>query len=163
MIVTAVYTVFVAVLLFAGRNAIVAFFGASGEAASLVLFFCEYLAITYIFGGGVFVSAAAFNNLGFPLRATFFNWARATIGTIPFVWIGARVAGAEGALAGFAIGAIPFGIMALYVVNRTINRISGEKRSTPHDTLRQPAPPKVVAESKQRFSGYPTDAGLGPY
>jgi putative MATE family efflux protein len=139
MIVTALYTIFIAALLFAGRNAIVVFFGASGEAASLVLFFCEYLAITYIFGGGVFVSAAAFNNLGFPLRATFFNWARATVGTIPFVWIGARLGGAEGALAGFAIGAIPFGVMALYVVNRTIDRLAGQRRPTPHEALRQPA------------------------
>lgn len=74
------------------------------------------------------MSVAAFNNLGFPMRATLFNWARATIGTIPFVWVGARLGGAEGALAGFAIGAIPFGILALFVVNRTINRLAGEQR-----------------------------------
>jgi hypothetical protein len=60
-----------------------------------------------------------------------FNWARATIGTIPFVWIGARLGGAEGALAGFAIGAIPFGILALFVVNRTINRLAGEQHQAP--------------------------------
>lgn len=132
MIVTAVYTVVVSAALFAGRDMIVSFFGASGEAARLVQFFCEYLALSYVFGGGIFVSVAAFNNLGFPMRATLFNWARATIGTIPFVWVGARLGGAEGALAGFAIGAIPFGILALFVVNRTINRLAGEQHQASH-------------------------------
>jgi len=139
MIVTAVYTLVVSAALFAGRDMIVAFFGASGEAARLVLFFCEYLALSYIFGGGIFVSVAAFNNLGFPMRATLFNWARATIGTIPFVWLGARLGGAEGALAGFAIGAIPFGILALFVVNRTINRLAGEQHQAPGGGVPEPA------------------------
>jgi putative MATE family efflux protein len=125
MIVVTVYTLVVSTILYAARYSIVAFFGAEGDDASLVLFFCEYLAITYLFGGGIFVSAAAFNNLGFPVRATLFNWARATIGTIPFVWAGARLGGAEGAIAGFAIGAIPFGILALFVVDRTINKLAG--------------------------------------
>jgi MATE family, multidrug efflux pump len=133
MIVTAAYTMIISGLLFAGRYSIVAFFGAEGESADLVLFFCEYLTITYLFGGGIFVSVAAFNNLGFPMRATLFNWARATLGTMPFVWVGARVGGAEGALAGFAIGAIPFGIISLYVVNRTINRLTGDNRSPGHE------------------------------
>jgi MATE family, multidrug efflux pump len=139
MIVTAVYTLIVSTVLFAARDMIVAFFGASGEDARLVLFFCEYLAITYIFGGGIFVSLAAFNNLGYPVRATLFNWARATLGTIPFVWVGARLGGAEGALAGFAIGAIPFGILALFMVNRTIDRLAGEKRHMLDDAVPQSA------------------------
>lgn len=139
MIVTAVYTVIVSVLLFAGRDLIVAFFGAGGEDARLVLFFCQYLAITYVFGGGIFVSVAAFNNLGYPLRATLFNWMRATIGTIPFVWIGARFGGAEGAIAGFAVGAIPFGILALFVVNRTISRLAGKEQPAAKEPLRQAA------------------------
>ena len=64
MIVTTVYTLIVSGVLFVSRDAIVAFFGASGEDARLVLFFCEFLAISYIFSGGIFVSGAAFNNLG---------------------------------------------------------------------------------------------------
>lgn len=127
MIVTAVYTFVVSIVLFASRGAVVTFFGAGSEAARLVLFFCQYLAITYVFSGGIFVSVAAFNNLGYPMRATLFNWARATIGTIPFVWIGARLGGAEGALAGFAVGAVPFGILALFVTHRTINRLASEQ------------------------------------
>lgn len=152
MIVTASYTLVVSILLLAGRDLIVAFFGASGDDARLVRFFCEYLAITYVFGGGIFVSAAAFNNLGFPTRATMFNWARATIGTIPFVWIGARLGGPEGALAGFALGAIPFGILALFEVSRTINQLAREK---PTASLQSDADP--VPTEDQREIAY--DAG----
>jgi len=139
MIVTAVYTAIVSLVLFFARDAIVAFFRASGDDARLVLFFCQYLAMTYVFGGGIFISVAAFNNLGYPMRATLFNWARATIGTIPFVWLGAHLGGAEGALAGFALGAIPFGILALFVARRTINRLADERQPAPQEALRQAA------------------------
>lgn len=130
MMVTAGYTIVVSAVLFVTRDSIVSFFGASGDDARLVLFFCQYLAITYIFSGGLFVSAAAFNNIGYPLRAMLFNWGRATIGTIPFVWVGARIGGAEGALAGFAIGALPFGLLGLFAVSRTIDRLSGLPQSS---------------------------------
>jgi hypothetical protein len=48
-----------------------------------------------------------------------FNWARATLGTIPFVTIGARYGGVQGGMLGFALGAALFGLMAVataYVV-----------------------------------------------
>lgn len=132
MIVTGVYTLCVSALLFFASETIAGFFGASGEAARLVIFFCEFLAIGYIFSAGMFVSNAAFNNLGFPLVSTLFNWGRATIGTVPFVWVGANIGGAEGALAGFAIGAIPFGIAALFVARNVIDRLSSmEENSSP--------------------------------
>jgi putative MATE family efflux protein len=126
MALTAAYTLIVSALLFVGRDAIVAFFGASGDDASLVIFFCEFLAISYVFTGGLFVANAAFNNLGFPILSTLFNWGRATIGTVPFVWVGAMWGGAEGALAGFAVGSIPFGIAALAVCRRVIDRLGRE-------------------------------------
>jgi len=124
MLVTAVYTLIVAAALFFARHGIVDIFGASGEDAALVLIFCQFLAISYVFTGGLFVANAAFNNLGYPLLSTLFNWGKATLGTIPFVWAGARLGGAEGALAGFAIGAVPFGIAALIVCRQIIDRLS---------------------------------------
>jgi hypothetical protein len=42
-----------------------------------------------------------------------FNWARATLGTIPFVTIGARYGGVKGGMLGFAIGAAVFGLIAV--------------------------------------------------
>ena len=59
--------------------------------------------------GALFVANAAFNNLGFPTWSTVFNWGRATVGTVPFVWIGATQFGAAGVIAGQAAGAVLFG------------------------------------------------------
>ena len=42
-----------------------------------------------------------------------FNWARATLGTIPFVTIGAHYGGVQGGLIGFALGAAVFGLIAV--------------------------------------------------
>jgi hypothetical protein len=42
-----------------------------------------------------------------------FNWTRATLGTIPFVTVGARYGGVQGGLLGFALGAAVFGMMAV--------------------------------------------------
>jgi putative MATE family efflux protein len=132
LIFTALYMLAICLILYLGRNAIVAFFGASGDDAALVIYFCEFIAASYIFSAAIFVSNAAFNNLGHPLFATLFNWGRATIGTIPFVYVGAKLGGAEGALAGFAIGSIPFGVGALAVCYRVIGRLGhdpADKRS----------------------------------
>jgi Na+-driven multidrug efflux pump len=62
--------------------------------------------------GALFVANAAFNNLGRPLWSTGFNWARATLGTIPFAWWGAHYGPVE-VLAGQAAGAVIFGTLAL--------------------------------------------------
>ena len=77
-----------------------------------------YLLIQILFR--VHVANAAFNNLGAPLLATVFNWGRATIGTIPFAYAGAALAGAKGALLGQALGAICFGIAAVFWAYRLI-------------------------------------------
>ena len=42
-----------------------------------------------------------------------FNWARATLGTIPFVTFGARYGGVQGGLIGFALGCAVFGLIAV--------------------------------------------------
>ena len=42
-----------------------------------------------------------------------FNWARATLGTIPFVTFGARYGGVQGAMLGFALGCAVFGLIAV--------------------------------------------------
>ena len=55
----------------------------------------------------------AFNNLGFPILATVFNWGRATLGTIPFVTLGAHRWGPEGGYAGVIAGAALFGAAAV--------------------------------------------------
>ena len=56
----------------------------AGKTAELVSFFCAILGGSWMFHGALFVANSAFNNLGFPLLATAFNWGKATLGTIPF-------------------------------------------------------------------------------
>jgi Na+-driven multidrug efflux pump len=112
---TVIVTVFAAwILLAVGQDAIVYAFSAKEETAQLVRLFCSWLAPAFVFTGCLFVANAAFNNLGFPLLSTLFNWGRATLGTIPFVAIGVRH-GPTGVLYGQALGSVVFGLSAMSV------------------------------------------------
>ena len=91
---------------------LVALFKVTGEAARLIVLFCQVLAPFFGGLGALFIANAVFNTLGRPHWATAFNWARATFGTVPFVLAGAHYAGAAGVLAANMVGAIPFGIAA---------------------------------------------------
>ncbi len=98
-----------------GRRAplIVEIFHAVGDTARLITFFCNCGGALWFFLGGIFVANAAFNNLGFPMLSTGFNWGRATLGTMPFVTLGALRDGPEGGFLGLIIGASLFGIAAV--------------------------------------------------
>jgi Na+-driven multidrug efflux pump len=98
-----------------GASGLVLLFNASGEATELIVFFCRWLAPLFVFFGTLFVCNAACNTLGRPHYATALNWGRATLGTIPFVTLGAHW-GAKGVLVGHMAGGIAFGIVAILVV-----------------------------------------------
>jgi Na+-driven multidrug efflux pump len=100
---------------------IVQAFSISGQAAAMVHLFCSLLAGGYIFIGWLFVANAAFNNLGYPLLSTAFNWGRVTLGTIPFVSIGAGF-GPSGVLIGQSTGAIMIGLVAAAFAFRILPR-----------------------------------------
>jgi Na+-driven multidrug efflux pump len=110
------------VVLALAQSLIVLAFSAEGETASLIRLFCSWLAASFLFSGALFVANAAFNNLGFPLLSTGFNWGRATLGTIPFVAIGAGH-GPEGVLIGQAAGSVLFGAAAVIVAFRVVGRL----------------------------------------
>jgi Na+-driven multidrug efflux pump len=103
---------------------IIRLFGAAGDGAELIGFFCRAIAGTFVFVGALFVANAAYNNLGFPTLSTVFNWSRATLGTIPFVWIGASYFGADGVIAGQAAGSVVFGLASIIVCYRVIGRVA---------------------------------------
>ena len=92
-------------------------FSLDGQAALLLQAFCSWLAASFFFAGALYVANAAFNNLGRPLWSTGFNWARATLGTIPLAWWGAQY-GPVGVLAGQALGTAVFGTLALWMAFR---------------------------------------------
>jgi Na+-driven multidrug efflux pump len=99
-------------------------FDARGESAAFVLLFCRYGAMAWVFITCLFVANTVFNNLGFPLLAMVFNWGRATLGTIPFVTIGARLGGVEGALSGLILGAALFGIIGVAIAYGVVARLA---------------------------------------
>ncbi|MCG6857062.1 MAG: MATE family efflux transporter [Salaquimonas sp.] len=104
------------------KNVIIIVFGATGAAAELIDFFCLIVAGSFVFTGALFVANAAFNNLGYPMLSTLFNWGRATLGTIPFVYFGIAY-GPKGVLAGWGLGAIVFGAAAVVVCFQVLRRL----------------------------------------
>jgi putative MATE family efflux protein len=107
------YVLFAWAVLALAAPALVAAFEAKGESAQYIAFYCRYGVVAWIFLACLFVANVSFNNLGFPVLSMVFNWARATLGTIPFVTIGARYGGVQGGMLGFAIGAAVFGLIAV--------------------------------------------------
>jgi Na+-driven multidrug efflux pump len=108
-----VYVLVVWLILWRTAPVIVDIFQATGDTARIVTFFCNYSGALWLFLGAIFVANAAFNNLGFPMLSTGFNWGRATLGTMPFVTFGALRNGPEGGFVGLIAGASLFGVAAV--------------------------------------------------
>jgi putative MATE family efflux protein len=122
--VTAAYTA-VAWLLLAGASApIVWLFGAKDTAADLILLFCRWLAPLFGALGALFVANAVFNTLGRAHIATLLNWGRATLGTIPFVVIGAHLWGAPGVLTGNMAGGLVFAALGVWLAYRRVRQVA---------------------------------------
>jgi len=117
---TAMWVVGVTILLYLLRDPIVALFSAEGMAVTLVYLFCGPLALAFFFNGVLFVANASFNNLGHPFYSTWINWGRHTLGTIPFVWLGAHWFGAPGVLIGQAFGGVIFAAIAFILARRVM-------------------------------------------
>jgi putative MATE family efflux protein len=109
----AIYVVSVWALLWLAAPLVVVLFGVTPESARYVIFFCHYGVSAWLFVGLLFIANASFNNLGFPVLSIVFNWGRATLGTLPFVTLGAAYGGVEGGQIGIAVGAAIFGLAAL--------------------------------------------------
>jgi Na+-driven multidrug efflux pump len=107
------YVLFAWAVLALAEPALIAAFEAKGESAQYIAFYCRYGVVAWIFLACLFVANVSFNNLGFPVLSMAFNWARATLGTIPFVTVGARYGGVQGGMLGFALGAAVFGLIAV--------------------------------------------------
>ncbi|AWM87897.1 MATE family efflux transporter [Microvirga sp. 17 mud 1-3] len=123
-----IYVGSVWLLLYLVRVPLTLLFNAPPLTADVVQFFCQYSGLIWFFVGLVFVANASFNNLGFPLLSTFFNWGRATLGMIPFAYVGAEMGGPKGALLGIGAGSVAFGIGAIITAFWTIRRL--ERQAT---------------------------------
>jgi len=117
------YTLLTSALLYIFRHHISEAFLASGRTREIVDFFCTWIGVTWAFAGAQFVANAAFNNLGRPALSTWFNWGKATIGTIPFAMMGAALAGVEGLMAMVGIGSIAFGVASVAMATRIVREL----------------------------------------
>lgn len=119
-----IYVVCISIVLRLAVPLIIDLFHAPQETAELIAFICTYSGLLWLFLGAIFVANAAFNNLGFPLLSTLFNWGRATLGTLPFVTLGARY-GAEGGYLGLIAGSALFGTAAIIAAYHVTGRLAG--------------------------------------
>lgn len=117
------YALLVWIVLAASHEAIAHAFNARGEAAAVIAFFCVWLSPAFGVLGLLFVSNAAFNNLGRPHYATVMNWGRATLGTMLPVSIAGAVFGPYGVLAGQVLGGMSFGVLAAVACYLYITRL----------------------------------------
>lgn len=116
---------FVSAVLFSLRGLISDAFHAEGLTRELIYLFCGPLTLLWFFVAIIFVSNAAFNNLGRPFTSTWTNWARSTIGTVIPVWIGAELGGALGVMWGQAMAGVVFGLLSWWLAIRLIGRLPG--------------------------------------
>lgn len=116
------YGVGVATLLAVLAPWIADLFRVSGAGRELVIMFCRYASFIWAVNSVFFVSIAVFNNLGHATYATAVGWLRATVGTLPFVWLGAHYGGAEGVLLGQSLGFALSSLLALTLCLRVLQR-----------------------------------------
>jgi len=120
--------------LFLGRNAIISIYSATGDMALMIDLFCVIVAGSFLFNGILFITNAAFNNLGRPLWASMFNWSRQTLGVVPFIWLGAQWGDLKGIAWGTAIGSVPFSLAAVFAAFWLIRQ----------HTLKSATPPAII-------------------
>lgn len=125
--VTLIYALVVWALLALGSGSIADIFQSTGLARELIVFFCVFVAGSFLFNGALFVANAAFNNLGYAFYSTALNWGRSTLGVIPFVWLGQSWFGAKGALAGYGLGVIAFGVLGIWWCFRVVGNMAEGK------------------------------------
>jgi putative MATE family efflux protein len=120
LIFTAIVVVVMSLLLFISRPLLVMLFQLEGTALTIVFLFAGPLSLLFFFNGVIFVANAAFNNLAHPFYSTWINWGRHTLGTIPFVMLGAAWYGAPGVLIGQALGGGIFALAAYLLAKKVL-------------------------------------------
>ena len=128
---TAIVVVVVSGLFFLARPGIQFLFQLDGTALTLVFLFAGPLSLMFFFNGVIFVANAAFNNLGHPFYSTIVNWGRHTLGTIPFVLVGAAWYGAPGVLIGQYLGGAVFALIAIVLAWRVMAKEATSSETEP--------------------------------
>lgn len=95
-------------------------FQVTGPGRDLIIFFCRVGSFAWAVNSLFFVSIAVFNNLGYATYSTVIGWLRSTVGTLPFVWLGAHYGGPEGVMLGQTLGFALFSVIAMIYCRRVL-------------------------------------------
>lgn len=107
-----IYTAVTWGLLYAATPLVISLFALSGQGAEVLRAFTALGVGGFVFVGALFVSNAAFNNLGKPTRSTLLNWGKeAAIGWPAAVWLAGSF-GAAGVIYGQAAANALVGTLA---------------------------------------------------
>lgn len=117
------YCLVISLLLSFAQETIITIFNVQNEATEIIRLFCQHIAITFIFSGMTFIAMAFLNNLGYAKYATLLNVVKVTLGTIPFVTLGAVYYEAPGILYGQALANITFSFVALFLTMHIIKHL----------------------------------------
>lgn len=120
----ALYTVVSWGILALVRHPVATLFGLEGVAAEVLMAFMLIGAGGYMFSGALFVSNAAFNNLGRPIYSTFCNWLRDGVLIFPCCVLMGQWLAAPGVVYGQALAAVLAGTGAMLWGSRFVRRLA---------------------------------------
>jgi putative MATE family efflux protein len=123
------YTLLISVIMALLAGSLPGWFSATPEAGRLITFYYTFIGITWAFAGAQFVAQAAFNNLDKASWSMWFNWGKATLGTIPLLHLGAAIAGAEGTLIAMGAANVLFGLAAALTGLMLVSALEKRSRS----------------------------------
>jgi len=126
-------------LLWLAGDLIAAAFGLTGPGAEVLRAFTTFGAGAYLFSGALFVSNAAFNNLGRPAWSTGFNWSRDALAIPALGFFVGGSFGATGVVAIQALAALLIGSLAALAALRYVANLSGPPEGGRGYTAPQPA------------------------
>ncbi len=109
-----VYTLVMWAVLIVATPLVVDAFGLAGQGADVLRAFTQVGVGGFVFIGALFVSNAAFNNLGKPGRSTMVNWLNHGVLSWPVAMFMASVFGAAGVVYGQAMAGVLAGGLAAY-------------------------------------------------
>jgi Na+-driven multidrug efflux pump len=139
LVFTACYVLIAWALLWLASDLIVAGFGLTGAGAEVLRAFTTFGAGAFLFTGALFVSNAAFNNLGRPAWSTGFNWTRAALAIPALGFVIGGAFGAIGVVVIQALAALLVGTLAALTALRYVDRLSAPPEGERGYSTPQPA------------------------
>ena len=104
-------------------------FNLEAQGKHLFWVFAAILTPLFFFNGMLYIANATCNNLERPRWSTYMNWARNTVGLVPFLYFGEKYYGLEGVLVAPAIGGIIFGLIGYAVSQHLVTTQEHNHRS----------------------------------